>query len=141
MPESTEGREGRRNIVRAPSSASQTRRRLAARSGSGAAQEQDGSLLEEESLRGTAGTVSAPSGRSRVVSAMAAGVANLTDCVVGGGHHSILWAGGIENIWLTCMLFGCLVSSWTACRVDGWMSVVRRSFVPAAAGVRRCRGS
>lgn len=38
-------------------------------------------------------------------------VANGTECGGGGGHHSILWAGGTENIWLTSMLFGCLVRS------------------------------
>ena len=61
----------------------------------------------EGSLREAAGTVSAP---STTVSVMAAAVANLTDCGGGAAHHSILWGGGIENIWLTCMLFGCLVS-------------------------------
>jgi|EP01046_Picozoa_sp_COSAG06_P042592 hypothetical protein len=37
---------------------------------------------------------------------------NATDCG-GGGHASILWAGGVESVWLTSMLFGCLVRAST----------------------------
>ena len=39
----------------------------------------------------------------------ALGGANDTACAGTGGHHSILWSGGMESVWLTSALFSCLV--------------------------------